>query len=436
MVMGRHSGAPLKPVSSVGRMALLGVSALAVLAVISVAALAAVGAVVRGGSPGADDHHGEVVRVIDGDTLIAEVGGEETTIRLLNIDTPETKHPDQPVQCLGPEATEFLTERLPAGTEIELEYDQERTDRYDRTLAGVFESGSLINAEIAREGLGVPVLFEPNDRFLPEVEEAFEAAQRDGAGLFAEDVDCTLPAQLAAQSAAVDAVPGAVEGDPADALASAIAVEEGVDAFLAGLDADGLPGLGNAVLAAPLVEDYLDGVREDSEQVRERAVSARETLDGLKTDYDAEQQRLEEERLEEERLEQERLEREEQERIEREEREEQERKEREEEEERERQEQKERERTSSAPSKPSPSSGSSSPRSSGTDSPSGGSSGSSGSSSGGDSSGGSSSGSSGGGSSSGSSCVPYGPEIPYSDDGGYTGKRYGTPGGKTFRKCS
>ena len=432
MVMGRHSGAPLKPVSSVGRMVLLGVSALAVLAVISVAALAAVGAVVRGAFSGDDDLRGEVVRVIDGDTLIAEVGGEETTIRLLNIDTPETKHPDQPVQCLGPEAAAFLTERLPAGTEIELEYDQERTDRYDRTLAGVFESGSLINAEIAREGLGVPVLFEPNDRFLPEVEEAFEAAQRDGAGLFAEDVDCTLPAQLAAQSAAVDAVPGAVEGDPADALASAIAVEEGVDAFLAGLDADGLPGLGNAVLARPLVEGYLDGVREDSEQVRERAVSARETLDGLKTDYDAEQQRLEQERLE----------REEQERIEREEREEQERKEREEEEERERQEQEERERTASAPSESSSSgsSGSSGERSaeeapsSGSGSSSGDS--SSGGSSSGESSGGSSNGSSGGGSSSGSSCVPYGPEIPYSDDGGYTGKRYGMPGGKTFRKCS
>ena len=410
MVMGRHSVSPLRTVSSAGRRVVLGVSALAVLAVAGTAAW--------GAFSGGDDHRGEVVRVIDGDTLIAEIGGEETTIRLLNIDTPETKHPGQPVQCLGPEATAFLTERLPAGTEIELEYDQERTDRFDRTLAGVFESGSLINAEIARAGLGVPVLFEPNDRFLPEVEEAFEAAQRDGVGLFAQDVDCTLPAQLAAQSAAVDGVPGAVEGDPADALASALAVEEGVDVFLAGLDADGLPGLGNAVLAAPLVEDYLDGVREDSEQVRARAVSARETLDGLKADYDAEQQRLEEERLERERLE-----REEQERIER-----------EEEEERERQE--ERERAASAPSESSASSGSSSPRSSGTDSPSGGSSSSSGSSSGSESSGGSSSGSSGSGSSSGSSCVPYGPEIPHSDDGGYTGKRYGMPGGKTFRKCS
>lgn len=147
---------------------------------------------------GCDDGSGEgtVVRVVDGDTLVAVVAGEETTIRLLKIDTPETKHPDLPVQCLGPEATDFLAERLPAGTEIELEYDEERLDRYDRTLAGVYESGSLVNAEIAAEGLGVPVYFEPNDRFLPEVEEAAATAQSEGLGLFSAATECTVPAQV------------------------------------------------------------------------------------------------------------------------------------------------------------------------------------------------------------------------------------------------
>src|SRR5699024_4494525 len=84
-------------------------------AVGAVALMAAVLVGASGCEPlgGGGDGHGEVVRVIDGDTLVALVGGEETTIRLLNVDTPETKDPDEPVQCLGPEATEFLTERLP-----------------------------------------------------------------------------------------------------------------------------------------------------------------------------------------------------------------------------------------------------------------------------------------------------------------------------------
>ncbi|HLQ80599.1 MAG TPA: thermonuclease family protein [Brachybacterium sp.] len=384
------------------------------------------GATVFGAVFGDDDRQGEVVRVIDGDTLVALVDGEETTIRLLNVDTPETKDPDQPVQCLGPEATEFLTERLPAGTEIELQYDEERLDRYDRTLAGVYESESLVNAEIAEAGLGVPVYFAPNDRFLREVEEASARAQESAAGLFATEIGCTLPGQLQAQSAAVDQVPATVEGDPADALAGVESVLEDVDDFVGGLDVDGLPELGNAVMAGPLVASYLEDLRDEAFDVQEDAQDARTALEELKTAYDEEQERLEEER----RKEQERLEKEERERQER-----KEQQEREEREERERQEQQ-------APQAPSsPSGGSSSSGGSSNDSSGGGSS-DDGSSSG--SSGGSSNGSSGGGSSGGSSsegpgpsgCHPYGPEIPYSDDGGYTGLRYGMPGGKTFRKCS
>lgn len=106
-----------------------------------------------------------VDRVIDGDTIDVRMGGDTVRVRLLNIDAPETKDPNEPVECLGPEASKFLSDRLPPGTEITLEYDVERKDRYGRTLAGVFESGHLVNAEIAAAGLGAPVVFEPNRRF-------------------------------------------------------------------------------------------------------------------------------------------------------------------------------------------------------------------------------------------------------------------------------
>ena len=78
---------------------------------------------------------GVVQRVVDGDTVDVSVGGTTTRIRLLNVDTPETVDPNRPVQCLGPEATEFLKSVLPAGTAVRLEYDEERIDRFDRTLA-------------------------------------------------------------------------------------------------------------------------------------------------------------------------------------------------------------------------------------------------------------------------------------------------------------
>ncbi|WP_199173952.1 thermonuclease family protein [Brachybacterium sp. UMB0905] len=365
---------------------------------------------------GKDDGVGEVVRVIDGDTIVALVAGEETTIRLLNIDTPETKHPGQPVQCLGPEATAFLTDRLPEGTKIQLEYDQEREDPYGRTLAGVFESDSLINAEIAAAGLGVPVVFKPNDRFLSEVRSAAADAQEKGLGLFGTETDCTIPAQLQTLASAAEQLPATVEGDPTDAIAEAATAVEDLEVFIDAIDPDGLRGLHNAVLAAPLVKDTVHRWRQDAKDVHERADKRHEELEEQGRAYAEEQERKKKER-------------EERERREREEREERERKEREEREERERQEERERAARSTpapapqqpqpAPQQPQPAPQQQKPapapqqpapapqpapqkQSSGSD---------------------------------GSSCVPYGPEIPHADDGGYTGKRYGMPGGKTFRKC-
>jgi endonuclease YncB( thermonuclease family) len=46
--------------------------------------------------------------------------------RLLNIDTPETKYPNKIVECQGPEATEFLTGKLPEGSTVELRFDRVR----------------------------------------------------------------------------------------------------------------------------------------------------------------------------------------------------------------------------------------------------------------------------------------------------------------------
>ncbi len=162
--------------------------------------------------------HAVVVRVIDGDTFTATVGGEEKTIRLLNVDTPETKDPNAPVECLGPEATKELEQLLPAGTTVRLELDVEPLDKYGRTLAGVFGPGDvLVNAEIARLGLGVPVVFEPNKKFHPPVAAAFDEARTRGVGLNSASIAC-LPAQQIEQAAkAIEtAVAGPLAGTAAD----------------------------------------------------------------------------------------------------------------------------------------------------------------------------------------------------------------------------
>ncbi|MBT2554105.1 thermonuclease family protein [Arthrobacter sp. ISL-5] len=136
-----------------------------------------------------------VSRVVDGDTFVALTSAGEKTVRLLNVDTPETKDPNNPVECLGPEATDALERLLPVGSVVRLELDEEPTDKYGRTLAGVFNSsGTLINAEVARLGLGIPMLIEPNRKFYPAVEEAFEEARTRAVGLNSTEIAC-LPTQ-------------------------------------------------------------------------------------------------------------------------------------------------------------------------------------------------------------------------------------------------
>lgn len=77
-----------------------------------------------------------VVAVVDGDTFKLSDG---RTVRALGIDTPETKHPDKPVGCYGPEASAFAKDTL-EGETVRLETDpsQDVKDRYGRTLGYLF----------------------------------------------------------------------------------------------------------------------------------------------------------------------------------------------------------------------------------------------------------------------------------------------------------
>ena len=93
-----------------------------------------------------------VTRVIDGDTVVVEGVG---TVRLIGVDTPETVDPRRPVQYFGKEASDF-TKQLAMGSRARLEFDQDRTDRYGRTLAYLYlqPDNLLLNAEIIRQGYG------------------------------------------------------------------------------------------------------------------------------------------------------------------------------------------------------------------------------------------------------------------------------------------
>src|SRR5680860_388247 len=86
---------------------------------------------------------GTVSEVVDGDTIKVVTRGFETPVRLIGIDTPETRDPRKPVQCFGPAATALTARLLPIGQRVILVTDptQDTRDRYARLLAYVFKPG-------------------------------------------------------------------------------------------------------------------------------------------------------------------------------------------------------------------------------------------------------------------------------------------------------
>ena len=117
-----------------------------------------------------------VQRVIDGDTLLLI---DRTRVRLIGINTPETKHPDRPVSPLGLEAADYLR-GLVEGKDVRLTYDQEQLDQYDRVLAYVWLDQLLLNEAIIRAGFSraqtrFPYRAEMKQRFRLAEQQAREA---------------------------------------------------------------------------------------------------------------------------------------------------------------------------------------------------------------------------------------------------------------------
>jgi len=105
-------------------------------------------------------------RVVDGDTIVVKGIGK---IRLIGVDTPETKHPRKPVEYFGKEASAF-TKKMVEGKRVRLEYDWQKKDKYNRTLAYVYVMTNdvqdmpefknrasiklMVNAELIKQGYG------------------------------------------------------------------------------------------------------------------------------------------------------------------------------------------------------------------------------------------------------------------------------------------
>lgn len=137
-----------------------------------------------------------VVNVIDGDTIKIETG---ETVRYIGIDTPETVHPNKPVQCYGKEAS-AKNKELVEGKVVTMEKDVSNTDKYGRLLRYIWFDGVLINEVLVREGYAQSSTYPPDVKYQDRFIEAQRLAREEEKGLWGSACTATeTPPQTTAK---------------------------------------------------------------------------------------------------------------------------------------------------------------------------------------------------------------------------------------------
>jgi micrococcal nuclease len=96
--------------------------------------------------PGIKTLTGTVTKVVDGDTAHILINDQDETVRFIGVDTPETKHPSEPIEPYGPEASEYTSSQL-QGKTVYLEIDVTERDKYNRLLAYIWLEKPTVGEE-------------------------------------------------------------------------------------------------------------------------------------------------------------------------------------------------------------------------------------------------------------------------------------------------
>ena len=96
----------------------------------------------------------QVIRIVDGDTIVIEYDGKYEKVRMLCVNTPESVHPDKKQNIpMGKVASKYTQKRL-TGKDVNLEFEIEKLrGNHGRLLAYVFVDGQNFNLDLVRQGL-------------------------------------------------------------------------------------------------------------------------------------------------------------------------------------------------------------------------------------------------------------------------------------------
>ena len=141
----------------------------------------------------------KVLYVIDGDTIKVTLAGRKESVRLIGIDTPESKanvkakkdssrsgQDLKTILSLGKAASAFTKSLVKPGDLVYLEQDVQPRDRYHRILAYVhLKSGKMLNEEIIAAGYASVMTIPPNIKYRERFLNGYRAAREGRLGLWA-----------------------------------------------------------------------------------------------------------------------------------------------------------------------------------------------------------------------------------------------------------
>ena len=139
-----------------------------------------------------------VTKVVDGDTLKVKFQGLDESVRLIGIDTPESKANKkakkdaqrsksdvETIISMGKEATKFTASLVKPGDTVKIEFDVRPRDKYGRLLGYVYLSnGKMLNEEIVKAGYANVMTYPPNVKYQERFLKAYREARENKKGLW------------------------------------------------------------------------------------------------------------------------------------------------------------------------------------------------------------------------------------------------------------
>jgi len=128
----------------------------------------------------------KVIYVVDGDTVDVMISGRKSRLRLIGMDTPETKDPRKPVQCFGREASaKAKTLLLNKGVWVVSDPSQGTRDKYGRLLRYIFlKDKTNFNKSMIENGYAHEYTYNTPYKYQTTFKQAERSARAEGRGLW------------------------------------------------------------------------------------------------------------------------------------------------------------------------------------------------------------------------------------------------------------